>query len=369
MSWGINVCTYNVMLTVPKPLRFNGQNKRAKRIPAALARLDKQHELDVIVFVELIEPKTRKKVLDKMADLGWKYVSKPLTANAFFSSLKVVTGGVVVVSKHPILVQKNYIFDDVCEGFDCAACKGGVFVRIQKGDNIVNVVGTHFQAWDTPTARKIRLSQAADCKKLIDSMQIPPDEPVILAGDLNIDLYTRQLEIQRLCSTMNISVCERQAGSYKFTSDPSTNKLMGNDEDSMYATHKKVFNKGCYSEYLQTLSCPCCPQEWLDYVAYSTDHLRPAESHMFVIDNMKSDEPFKMHVNISTTRMVDDLSDHYPVVGHFVFDTDTPFGDRDIGSSLSKQHTISESWAITFGVLCLLVTLASTVLITLKSAG
>lgn len=347
-EWGLNICTYNVMLTVPEPIRFNGQIKRANLIPERLADLSMNKDLDVVVFVELISPNTRYIVIEKMKKLGWPYVSEPISANAFFSSLKVVSGGVIIMSKHPIIYQYNHVFEDACEGYDCIACKGVVFCRIKKGDNVFNIVSTHFQAWDTPEAQNIRQLQAETCAKVIRSMNIQNDEPVILAGDLNIDFYTRQPEIQKLCSTMDIKLLDRKEESYEFSSDPSTNKLMGNDEDIMYATKK--YPKGCYSEYMETMSCPCCPQEWLDYIAYSTVHLKPSFSEMYVY-KIKAHKKFRMKYNLTTERVIDDLSDHYPVIGTFIFDEESPFDHRVIVSSLPEQKVVSETWYTVFTVL------------------
>jgi hypothetical protein len=78
--WGFNVCTYNVMLTIAEPLRFNGQRVRASLIPGALARLDaiEPGGLDAIVFVELIAEDVRLAVLAEMKTLGWCYATDTL---------------------------------------------------------------------------------------------------------------------------------------------------------------------------------------------------------------------------------------------------------------------------------------------------
>jgi endonuclease/exonuclease/phosphatase family metal-dependent hydrolase len=360
-KWKLNVCTYNVMLTVPEPIRFNGQVERAMRIPECISLLDAEiGGLDVIVFVELISPDVRQTVINKMQKLGWPYISKKISANPFFDSFKTVSGGVIIVSKYPIIYEYTYVFEDACEGYDCTACKGIVFCRIQKGKNVFSILGTHFQAWNTPRAQQIRRLQAEQCSKVINSMNIPSDEPIIMLGDFNIDFYTRQIEIQKLSEIMNIQILDKRKDSYEFSSDPSTNKLMGNDEDMMYATD--LFPKGCYAEYMNTMTCPCCPQEWLDYIVYSTRHLRPCFAEMYV-HKMKSQLPFRMKFNVSTERITDDLSDHYPVVGQFIFD-DTPFSNRQIFSSLPSQRKISHIWKKTFVILLVIfvITIATIVL-------
>ena len=352
MVWRVNVCVYNVMLPVAAPIRFNGQDERANRIPEAIQRLSSTvPDLDVVVFIELISPPTRKIILEAMSKLGWIYVSDILSSGMFSSSLKLVNGGIVVMSRYPIIFQYNYIFEHLCEGYDCSACKGVVFCRIQKGNNIFNILCTHLQAWDTPVAKQIRKEQILDCQKVLESIGIPLDEPVIIAGDFNIDFYTRQTEIDILTDILRMTICDKKAGSPDFTSDPSINQLMGNDEDSKYATD--FYPKGCYAEYVRTMRCPCCPQEWLDYIGFSNVHLAPATSVMYAYV-LKADTPFLAHINITTERNISDLSDHFPVIGKFIFNEDTPFCRRLIQAPHLAQNIISIRWILLYTLLIIL---------------
>ena len=329
--WELNVCTYNTMLTVPVPIRFNGQTERATRIPSAINSLD----IDVIVFVELISKSDTNLLLRKMRSLGWKYCSKELWSSRYVgSSVKLACGGIRIVSKYPILFEHQYVFDGECQGADCFASKGVQLCRINKDGNIFNVVGTHFQAWDSPEAKQIRQEQAHTCFKFIESLNIPPDEPVIFAGDLNIDLYTRGREIEKLANKIGIELFQFKQGSHEFSSDPSLNQLVGNDEDMMYATDKHP--RGCYDELMTNMRCPCCPREWLDYIAFSTNHLRPIFAEMHVV-KLKSKRPFLMKFNASTERTTSDLSDHFPVVGRLKFDQETNFHNRVLTSTFTNS--------------------------------
>jgi endonuclease/exonuclease/phosphatase family metal-dependent hydrolase len=343
MEWSLRICLYNVMLTLPKPIRYNGQEERAKQIPDALEQLSsKVGNIDVFVFVELIAPSTRKLVLKKMKKLGWKF-SSSLLSGGFFSSpsLKFVSGGVVVVSKYPIVYQKNHVFQNACEGTDCWASKGAVFCRILKNGRHFGVLGSHFQAWDTPPAKEIRAKQAQQCRMLIDSMGIDKSEPVIITGDFNVDIYTRPKEIQNLMKIMEAKTLPFEPGSYEFSCDPATNHLVGNDEDSMYATES--FPRGCYQEYLEKNSCPCCPQQWLDYFSLSKNHGQALSGTMFV-ELLKSKSPFKMKFNATTDRTSRDLSDHYPVIAEFRFDTSKGKSRKFIGSNLQSQNAVCTFW-------------------------
>jgi endonuclease/exonuclease/phosphatase family metal-dependent hydrolase len=350
MAFALRVATYNTMLTVPEPLRFNGQKERAERIAGTLHRM--APDLDVVVFTELIAERMRDTVVSDMARHGWPHSTKVLRSSALMSSsLKLVSGGVVVVSKHPIILETSYIFEDVCQGYDCTAFKGAVFCRIVKDGNVVNVLATHMQAWDTPDARDIRRRQAGDCRLLLESLNLLKDEPVVLVGDLNIDFYTRQNDLQEVLGVLGATLCERK-GPVMFTSDPSTNGLMGNDDDTMYATRDHP--KGCYEDYLTTGSCACCPQEWLDYVGYFNGYASPTRAEMRVLP-VKAARPFRMKLNLTTTREMRDLSDHYPVVADFEFPQPTPFGDRLVECTLPAQAKVGNLWTWVFVLIGLLV--------------
>ena len=360
--WDLTVCTYNLMLTVPQPIRYNGQMERAKRIPTVLKDIDEKTPLDVVVFQELIAPACRKVVLKGMKKAGWKHASKLLSTNPFSASLKIVSGGVMVCSKYPILFEKNLVFRGECEGFDCNACKGAVFCRIAKGQNVFNLIATHLQAWDTPKAKRIRQIQARDCARLLASMNLASDEVVLFAGDFNIDFYTRQKELRRMCEILDMSIAKIEKESPRFTSDPSTNQLMGNDEDIMYATDK--YPNGCYEEYMRDGFCPCCPQEWLDYIGHSLSHRVPT-SHTMRAIRAKSRESFSMKFNMTTERDSRDVSDHYPVVATSVFSVETPHAAREITCNLQDPPLVSHAWKSTFitaPIVCLIfVILAVTI--------
>lgn len=360
MSWGLNVCTYNVMLTVPAPLRFNGQKTRAKHLPDSLHDLDQEVPggLDVIVFEELMAPGSRNSVLRELKKLGWDHVSEKLSAGVFSdnSYIKVMAGGVVVASKHPIIYQKNHVFRDTGEGYDALACKGAVFCRIMKERNVFNLLATHLQAWDTPECVDIRRTQAKMCTELVESLALPEDEPLIFAGDFNVDTGSK-VEFDELLSTLSATRVGGEGGLEDFTSDPMTNALVGNDDMKMYSTEK--YPRGCYTEYMDTLSCPCCPRRIVDHVLFSTKHLRPSAGKTNV-HALKSREDMKVRMRLGTKRTHRDLSDHYPVVGSFSFSAPTPFGARTITSTLPPDTTLSKKWrtVITASTFALIVAMS-----------
>jgi endonuclease/exonuclease/phosphatase family metal-dependent hydrolase len=317
--WNCNVMTYNIMIPVSEPFRSNGQSQRTKLIPEAVKRMDDviQGGIDVIAFQELIPSQYVNTFLENMKAVGFAYASKPLTTSYLSGKLKLANGGVIICSKHPIIAEFTSVFDTECQSADCAACKGVVYCRIKcPNNNIINIFSTHFQAWNTKKAQQIRRQQTMQCVDFINSLNIPKDEPLLFLGDLNIDFYTGQKEITELLSVLDMEMTERIEESHPFSSDPANNQMMGNDETSMYST--KLYPNGCYQEYIATLSCPCCPRELLDYILFSKRHKRPISTTSEVVI-LKTKKPFKMRLNVTTEREINDLSDHYPIIAKTVW--------------------------------------------------
>lgn len=361
MSWCVTVASYNIMIPVQEPLRLNGQRKRIDLLPAAIAKMDKQENIDVLCLQELIPPEYRSILLKELYKRGWKYVTKPLNTSYFSGKVKLVSGGVVICSKYPIITEYQSVFDTECVSEDCMACKGVMYARILlPGDNIVNVFSSHFQAWDLPKTREIRQQQTQQCFDFIQSLNLSPDEPVIFTGDLNTDFYSKQREITQLFNTLNMQTFDLKESSHPFSSDPMTNVLMGNDETIMYATQK--YPNGCYDEYMKTLSCPCCPRELLDYVLFSTAHLKPKEatSHVY---QLKLDNPVTMKLNVTTERTISDLSDHYPLIGRITFRQPAKFQHRKISSDMVEQNPQSTSFIISIALVLFLILIVVGVLI------
>ena len=300
----LSILHLNTMLCVPEPVRFTGQEDRKDRIPPAIALIDRDTPIDVIICSELVTHS----LSAAFAELGWQYstksISEPFTMN----------GGIVVFSKYPIIEQKCLPFD-ACAGSDCLISKGVVFARIRKDADVISVFGTHLQAWTTPEGARIRERQVIIIREFMNGLSLPEDELTVLAGDLNVDLHTCPVEAKRLASIMGMTIVPLASDSLKYTSDPRTNQLVGNDLPSAYATVE--YPNGCYEEYLQTLSCVCCPQEYLDYILCSKT--RPAHGTVRVVPIEV--EPFSVHLNITTERVVRNVSDHHAVVGQLTWDS------------------------------------------------
>lgn len=345
--WTTSILTYNIWQTVPEPVRYNGQNERCDHLISYFQDHSELH-VDIIVFQELIIPHIRKKIIAAFRSLGYLYHSQRHDA-----LLKLVDGGVVILSKYPIIEQDKLVFK--CgTGTDNLSAKGLIYCRILKYENVINIIGTHLQAWFTPKCQHVREMQFREIGKFISKKNFKPDENLILCGDFNVDMYTSYPYIEKLLksnflkiirnepniSTSSISSSSssnestildfqhpRQQIQPIYTLDPKTNQLVGNDEESMYISSD--YPNGCYDEYLKTLQCSCCPQETVDYITYSYKHLCPISTSIKII-NVKSSQKFTIRLNNTTTREISDISDHYPVLATLVFDKSCNFKTRKI---------------------------------------
>lgn len=304
-----NVLVYNIFSPVPEPLRFYGQKERSVRVKDVIRELDQKYDLDVIVMNEVIAPDTQNVVFHDMPTIGFPYKTKKIT-EAF-----AVHGGIVLFSKHPITQEACTVFGDRCLGIDCFAAKGVSYARVRKNNMYFNVFGTHLQAWPSIQAHAARDQQIHQTLQFIEGLKLPTDEPLILAGDLNTDLYLDHDYIQHINFKLGTQIPEIHPESHPFTVDPKENKLVGNDDPSEYASDD--WPQGCIAEYYRTLVCPCCPAQWIDYTLYSQRHLLPTQSDMRTLKVKVP--PFRIKVNATQEAEVQDISDHFPVLGHFVF--------------------------------------------------
>lgn len=353
----LNVLNYNIMTPVPEPIRFYGQNERAERVKDVIRELDQQYDLDVIILNEVVSIPSQKIIFRDMPTVGFPYHTSKLT------EVLSVTGGVLLFSKHPITQQESSTFGDNCTGIDCFAAKGVIYARIKKQGHYFNVMGTHMQAWPSISSQIVRDAQIDQISKFIQSFNLPRTEPLIFGGDLNIDLFMNNDHIRHLMHVLHMNIPEIHEDSHPMTVDPQANQLVGNDDPPEYISEE--WPQGCAEQYYETLQCPCCPAEWIDYMLFSKDHLQPSSSYMKAIPHKV--KPFRMKIN--HTKTVDnfqDVSDHFPLLGHFVFDLEPApekgqenrdLVNRDSDSLTSSNRVASVVIIAVMGVVLLIVLL------------
>lgn len=345
----INVLVYNIMQTLPEPIRFYGTKERAVNVIKVVEDIDLQHRLDVVIFNEVITLHAQEVIENDMRDMGFVYSSDKLQ-NTF-----MITGGTKIYSRYPILECKTSPFGDNCSGVDCFAAKGVVYVRIDKG-MIFNIFGTHFQAWPSLKEQHVRENQVLQLSQFINALNIPETEPVLVGGDFNMDMYLGKPALQHLMYLTSTELPNISEDSHLFTVDPLTNQMVGNDDPIRYTSVE--WPHACETEYYDTLICPCCPSEWIDYILYSRKHLKPLKSEMKVIKAKVP--PFKAHIN--RTKIIDmtDVSDHFPLLGTFEFFNVK--SDKQLKIDHEKLEKISDSTSHTTYICFLIIAIILIVL-------
>ena len=260
-----NVLAYNIYMR-PEYVLLNDQSDRGAVLPSKL------RGFDVIVFSEAFDNSVRNQIL---ADLHgeYPYRTKILGSDGGIEQ----DGGVIIVSRWPITAEAQRLFGNICTGdfSDCLADKGVLYARIEKHGRIYHIFASHTQAGDSSERRQSRMQQFGIIKEFIDSRGAPDTEPVFIAGDLNVDKYDAG-EFDAMLRILD-AWYPRPFG-HPYTVDSTINHRAGG-------------------------------RKYLDYVLVSNRHLQPISA---IIETLipRSPTPFGGDY---------DLSDHFPVFGHFMF--------------------------------------------------
>lgn len=282
----INVLSYNIYMRPPTPMTANGQADRAPLLPPQM----RGH--DVIILNEAFDDPARGVVLRGLLS-EYPHATRILGSDRGIEQ----DGGVIMVSKWPIVDEGQLPFGEVCTNDgggplgiglvdDCQSDKGVLYAKIMKGGYPYHIFGTHAQAGHTPTRRDVRRQQVVMMAQFIASKQIATCEAVIAGGDFNIDRHGPDIsDYQFLLKTLA-------------------------------AVEPAQFNN------LNQLNCTYCygvnpladdqaeGQAYLDHLLTSRSHLLPIASIVTVRRPMS---PIPWRDNIR------DLSDHFAIAAVFKF--------------------------------------------------
>jgi endonuclease/exonuclease/phosphatase family metal-dependent hydrolase len=257
MIHNLKIIFLNVMMPVPKPLRFIAQEQRLHQLTQWISTI--HSTIDAFIFAELIPIAYEQTLRKTLLALGFIHYTTQRV------NLNVVRSGVVIYSRHPILSTNDISYHTPCEGSDCLADKNMLYAQLRiQNRNVTSheanahIFMTHLHAWPTPFSQSVRSQQLAQLQQFITLHEIPPTDLIMVIGDFNIDYHHNQ-EILTTLNATNIPCSSLQ----KFTMDATKNPLVGLDNIEYYSNEN--FPHGCVKEYWQQHSCLCCPQEWIDY--------------------------------------------------------------------------------------------------------
>jgi sphingomyelin phosphodiesterase len=271
----LNVLAYNTYMR-PTSIFVNGQNLRRRWMTPEL----KGRNYDVLILSEMFDDDIR---ADALRDLKSEFPYHTKVVGADHGADQ--DGGVIIVSKWPITKSAEKLFGDTSSGSDSMADKGIMYAKINKQGRGYHIFGTHTQANKGGSAAAARKKQLQMLKAFIDSQNIPAIDPVIIGGDLNVDMHGSPAEYQSMLNILNAEHPQR-IGFMGNTFDPRINKCADPGD-----------------------------QEFLDYVLFSKAHARP----VIALNEIRLHRSWEGWKQLITDRERWDLSDHFPVYGTFLF--------------------------------------------------
>jgi endonuclease/exonuclease/phosphatase family metal-dependent hydrolase len=260
----LDVLTFNTAL-LPELV---ASTRQADRVAVMASHLT---GYDVLVLQELFVDAWRDRLLTELSS-DYPHRTDIVGADGARGNPLRQDGGIVILSRWPILRQAQQAFGAVCSGTDCLADKGVAYAAVAKGEHVYHVFGTHAQSEYGFRVERVRAQQFSLMRAFVEEQAIPVDEPVLLAGDFNVDAATPELGdmLAALDATRPVTI-----GSLRQTWDPQRN----------------LWARG--------------PAQWIDYVLVAADHLVPAASWNRALALREGEL---------------DLSDHFAVWGRVALD-------------------------------------------------
>ena len=100
------------------------------------------------------------------------------------------SSGLGVFSRWPIAEHDFRPFEEACNGLDCVFKKGVIYTKIMKEGTPIHLFGTHTISDAEGPKHETRCLQYAIMRDFIDKKNIPGNEVILLAGDMNEDLLS-----------------------------------------------------------------------------------------------------------------------------------------------------------------------------------
>lgn len=193
----LRLMAWNVYM-LPPPIIFSKQKERTRLQMSALKDLSASN--DVLVISEAFQSRYKRHLLKEMEnDYPYQYVQK---RRGGLLQLKFMSSGIVVLSKFPLKFLGEVYYDE-CAIADCFASKAALLVELTLvGGSRVQILATHMQAGSKEKMVRVRTSQVAQIKSLLDEF-MEPGVPQIVAGDLNID-SRKEVEFEKMISTLGL---------------------------------------------------------------------------------------------------------------------------------------------------------------------
>ncbi|MFC4375152.1 sphingomyelin phosphodiesterase [Nocardia halotolerans] len=285
------IASYNVFMLAEALYPNWGQEQRADLIAGQNVLADQ----DVVVLQELFHNSAGDRMLGNLQSayphqtpvLGRSRSGWDATQGSY-SAFTPEDGGVAVVSRWPINRKIQYVYADACGG-DWFSNKGFVYVELAAPGGPVHVIGTHMQSEDDGCSSgepgRMRASQRAEIRRFLDDRRIPADQPVYVAGDMNV--IEASAEYPAMISELGAVTPDHTGHPHSW--DCADNTV-------------------CVDQYSADYT-----SEHLDYVLPIANRAAP---RTFVNETRRVKSPAWSVTTGGETYTYTDYSDHYPVFGY-----------------------------------------------------
>ncbi|KAJ8044999.1 hypothetical protein HOLleu_07914 [Holothuria leucospilota] len=312
-------------------------------------------DLDVIVFQEVfmggcfapLLSMNRLTIREILTEYGFVHFTGTVGIPRS-NPVKLENGGTFIASKWPILEESQIVYRDGDRlSFDNFMAKGVMYAKIEKTvddvSKLYHVFGTHLQSGNYHIQDTIRMMQAVEMYEFKQTFNIPHDEAVIYAGDLNADRAGDPEHAAEVIGALRATT-PTIIGDMEYTFDAETNDVYWDIIDVRF---------------------------WLDYVLYSNEHEQPALSTLEVV-TPRTEAPIEVCLiaprargpvyadspTCSRSRVITNLADHYAVLGVLDYDqskrlTTIPTLTTASGATMKRASVLS-CLALVVGVSLLL---------------
>ena len=299
----VRVITWNVF-DLPERLFALQSAQRMAQVGASLAAAAALDGVDAVAFTELYVAADRTTVLAAMARAGLTHhaVLAPPTSLGWLR-----WHGVVVASRWPIEAQDSLAYRHACHGLDCFTGKGAIYLRLRRGTQLIHLVATHFYLGHSEADPAQRQLQALALADFIGRQGIAPQEPVILAGDLNAAWAS---DGPAILATLR-AYPNPPGGALDHTFAGADHPLGGSPKQSLQARCQRAHR--ALPPLLQQSG------KWIDYVVALAPGQRPARASQRALPIWGAPIPYGPACGEHC--QIEALSDHYPVLGEFTFES------------------------------------------------
>jgi hypothetical protein len=321
---------------------------------------------DVLVLTEMFHRPTRERLLKSLKEQGYRYatcvlgegfgsrgsktslmaqpIDQPYVVNFYdskFGKESIYTsgglgyapdrevhqgGGVMIVSKWPIDSASEVVFsEDQTRTDPVEKYKGCVYAKINKNGFVYNIFGTSLDGYfnasqkggilgfragiDRQAVVRNHKVQLEAIRYFIGAHSIPLKQPVIIAGNMNIDRYSNEYGV--ISEYLKVKDPWSDKGE-RYSIDYGKNILCMIKLSKLDPTTYGAYGEEGYPRNL-------------DYVLYSSVYAQPTEAYS-ELRIMTSPNPYRLKdINLD----IYDLSEHYAVYGYFNFRTHADFENLD----------------------------------------